>query len=65
AQQILNDLSPSGALMRAHHREGITQLLPPEVETEMRNLYISLGELLRHFWSCFPPTTPALQEKLK
>ncbi|CAG7828793.1 unnamed protein product, partial [Allacma fusca] len=24
AQQILNDLSPSGALMRAHHREGIT-----------------------------------------
>ena len=31
----------------------------------MRNLYLSLGELLRHFWACFPPTTPALQEKLK
>jgi hypothetical protein len=31
-----------------------------------RQLYGSLSELLRHFWSCFvptPPTTPAMQEK--
>jgi transcription initiation factor TFIIH subunit 1 len=28
-------------------------------------VYVSLGELLRHFWNCFPATSPALQEKLR
>jgi transcription initiation factor TFIIH subunit 1 len=28
-------------------------------------MYTSLSELLRHFWSCFPPTTTALEEKLQ
>jgi len=41
------------------------ETLHPEVETELRNTYASLSELLRHFWSCFPATTPALEEKLK
>lgn len=27
----------------------------------MRNLYLSLLELLKEFWKCFPPTTPQLE----
>lgn len=39
--------------------------LPPEVDVEIRSMYTSLSELLRHFWSCFPPTTQALEDKLQ
>lgn len=39
--------------------------LPKEIEQEIQNMYSSLCEVLRHFWSCFPTTTPALEEKAK
>lgn len=40
--------------------------MPADVEAELRNTYyICLAELLRHFWTCFPPLTPTLQEKLR
>lgn len=29
----------------------------------MRNLYLALSELLKHFWHCFPPTTQDLEAK--
>lgn len=35
--------------------------MPPDIEKEIRNLYLSLLELLKHFWKCFPPTTPQLE----
>ena len=38
-------------------------LTPPQVE-ELKKLYVSSAELLRHFWSCFPANTPFLQEKV-
>lgn len=41
----------------------ITELMPPDLEKELKNLYMSMCELLRHFWACFPPTTTALEEK--
>lgn len=31
----------------------------------MKGLYVSICELLRHFWSCFPPTTPELESKFE
>ena len=34
------------------------------MKTRLRELYISLGELSRHFYACFPPTTPQLKDKL-
>lgn len=39
------------------------ELVPAALEKDLRNLYMSGCELLRHFWLCFPPTTPQLQEK--
>lgn len=41
-----------------------TELVPPEVEKELRGLYMSLCELLRHFWQSFPPTTAELESKV-
>jgi transcription initiation factor TFIIH subunit 1 len=38
-------------------------MTPATIENDMRNIYLSTCELLRHFWACFPPTTPALEEK--
>lgn len=40
------------------------ELVPADVEKEIRNLYLSLSELLKHFWSSFPPTTPECESKV-
>uniref|UniRef100_A0A8D8AW16 General transcription factor IIH subunit 1 n=1 Tax=Culex pipiens TaxID=7175 RepID=A0A8D8AW16_CULPI len=54
----LGELSPGGALMRGFQEQSLAQLVPPDIEKEIRNLYLSLLELLKHFWKCFPPTSP-------
>ena len=60
----LIDLSPGGALMQASRQEALlAEQCPDKVQKDLRALYVSLAELGRHFWSCFPPTTPQLQEK--
>lgn len=41
----------------------ITELVPKDLEKELKHTYNALSELLRHFWSCFPPTTKTLEEK--
>ena len=43
---------------------GLAADLPDQVKTELAAIYRSAGELLRHFWTCFPVSTPALEEKL-
>uniref|UniRef100_A0A182WDP2 General transcription factor IIH subunit 1 n=1 Tax=Anopheles minimus TaxID=112268 RepID=A0A182WDP2_9DIPT len=42
---------------------GDLKLVPPDIEKEVRNLYLSLLELLKEFWKCFPPTTPQLESE--
>ncbi|KAF2882657.1 hypothetical protein ILUMI_23521 [Ignelater luminosus] len=59
----LGELSPGGALMRGFQEQSLAQLVPSDIEKDVRNLYLSLCELLNHFWKCFPPTTPALEQK--
>lgn len=41
----------------------LIELVPAHAEKELRNLYLALSELLRHFWHSFPPTTPELESK--
>uniref|UniRef100_A0A2P2I1J3 General transcription factor IIH subunit 1-like n=1 Tax=Hirondellea gigas TaxID=1518452 RepID=A0A2P2I1J3_9CRUS len=43
---------------------GLVEELPLELRGELSAVYSSGGELLRHFWSCFPPRTPQLISKL-
>ncbi|XP_062562070.1 general transcription factor IIH subunit 1 [Armigeres subalbatus] len=61
AVNALGELSPGGALMRGFQEQSLAQLVPPDIEKEIRNLYLALLELLKHFWKCFPPTTPQLE----
>ena len=41
-----------------------SEMVPSEVQAELKHLYTAAGELLRHFWSCFPVNTPFLEEKV-
>lgn len=41
-----------------------SEMVPSEVQGELKHLYVAAGELLRHFWSCFPVNTPFLEEKV-
>ncbi|KAJ1530560.1 hypothetical protein ONE63_005446 [Megalurothrips usitatus] len=64
AVSALGELTPGGELMKGFIAESQAQLVPSELQLELRNLYISMCELLRHFYACFPPTTPQLEEKV-
>ncbi|XP_055304699.1 general transcription factor IIH subunit 1 [Sitodiplosis mosellana] len=64
AVNALGELTPGGALMRGFQEQSLSQLVPPSIEKELRNLYLALSELLRHFWRSFPPTTPDLEAKV-
>ncbi|OQV16357.1 General transcription factor IIH subunit 1 [Hypsibius exemplaris] len=60
AAQALHDVT-SGK----HRRQAGTDFqLPPPLKDEICGIYASLSEILRHYWSCYPPTDKFLQEKL-
>lgn len=63
AVNALGELSPGGLLMRGYQDHNLSQFVPIDFEKEMNNLYLSAGELLREFWSSFPPTNPDLEAK--
>ncbi|XP_066465612.1 general transcription factor IIH subunit 1 [Tiliqua scincoides] len=64
ASSTITALSPGGALMQGGTQQAINQMVPNDVQSELKHLYVALGELLRHFWSCFPVNTPFLEEKV-
>ncbi|KHJ78770.1 hypothetical protein OESDEN_21606, partial [Oesophagostomum dentatum] len=39
--------------------------LSPAQLNELRAIHDSVAELLKHFWTCFPPVTSELEEKLQ
>jgi len=65
ALTVLRELSPGGRLMTklGNGSQG-TALLSEEIKQELRNLYVALNELLRHFWSCFPVQSKFYEEKV-
>jgi len=44
--------------------EALSKILTRDQCSKMKQIVLSSNELLRHFWLCFPPNTPELQEKL-
>ncbi|XP_059401792.1 general transcription factor IIH subunit 1-like [Carassius carassius] len=64
ASSAIISLSPGGVLMQGGGQKTINQLVPTDVQSELKHLYMAAGELLRHFWSCFPVSTPFLEEKV-
>ncbi|UYV78291.1 hypothetical protein LAZ67_16000865 [Cordylochernes scorpioides] len=63
ARKALGDLGAQGSLMsrpQLFSKDGV----PSAVRLEVSRVYLSLQELLRHFWACFPANTPSLHDKL-
>lgn len=60
----LGELLPGGILMKNTDGSSLKDTVPVEVQNELKQLYSALTELLRHFWSCFPTTSPELEEKV-
>ncbi|GIY95185.1 general transcription factor IIH subunit 1 [Caerostris extrusa] len=60
----LGDVLPGGSLMKNMDGTYLKDSVPVEIQIEMKQLYCALSELLRHFWCCFPTTTPQLEEKV-
>uniref|UniRef100_A0A3Q2ZNG7 General transcription factor IIH subunit 1 n=1 Tax=Hippocampus comes TaxID=109280 RepID=A0A3Q2ZNG7_HIPCM len=63
ATSAIAALSPGGLLMQTGSQQAIN-MVPSDIQGELKHLYTAAGELLRHFWSCFPVNTPFLEEKL-
>eukprot|EP00088_Acartia_fossae_P015028 TRINITY_DN1813_c0_g1_i4.p1 TRINITY_DN1813_c0_g1~~TRINITY_DN1813_c0_g1_i4.p1 ORF type:complete len:547 (+),score=108.70 TRINITY_DN1813_c0_g1_i4:30-1643(+) len=64
AVQVLGELCPGGSMMQGR-QDNLAEQCPVSVQADLKQLYSSLCELIRHFWSAFPPTTPELQEKAR
>lgn len=64
ASSALTDLSPGGVLMQGGTSQAINQMVPSDIQVELKHLHVAVAELLRHFWSCFPINTPFLEEKV-
>ncbi|CAF2227768.1 unnamed protein product [Rotaria magnacalcarata] len=64
AHKIVKDLTPGGALMHGTTAQTLSQIVPQNIQEEMQTIYVSLSELLRHFWSSFPPSSPLIEEKI-
>ncbi|KAG7251129.1 hypothetical protein CRUP_020281, partial [Coryphaenoides rupestris] len=50
ASSAIAALSPGGLLMQTGSQQAINQMVPSEVQGELKHLYSAAGELLRHFW---------------
>uniref|UniRef100_A0A6J0V313 General transcription factor IIH subunit 1 n=1 Tax=Pogona vitticeps TaxID=103695 RepID=A0A6J0V313_9SAUR len=64
ASSTITALSPGGKLMQGGTQQAINQMVPNDIQSELKHLYVAVGELLRHFWSCFPVNTAFLEEKV-
>ncbi|WAR03175.1 TF2H1-like protein [Mya arenaria] len=64
AVTVLGELSPGGALMHGSTQQQLNQMVPDDVQQELKQSYSALCELLRHFWACFPASNKLLEEKL-
>uniref|UniRef100_A0A2I3GNQ6 General transcription factor IIH subunit 1 n=1 Tax=Nomascus leucogenys TaxID=61853 RepID=A0A2I3GNQ6_NOMLE len=64
ASSTITALSPGGALMQGGTQQTINQMVPSDIQSELKHLYVATGELLQHFWSCFPVNIQFLGEKV-
>ncbi|XP_055337553.1 general transcription factor IIH subunit 1-like [Paramacrobiotus metropolitanus] len=60
AMQALHDVANE----KNRRQTGIDSHLPEPLREEIRGVYASLAEILRHYWACYPVTDRALGEKL-
>uniref|UniRef100_F6RMT1 BSD domain-containing protein n=1 Tax=Ciona intestinalis TaxID=7719 RepID=F6RMT1_CIOIN len=64
AANALKELSSGMSSSSQTSENAIQHILSQTQQDELKQLYASLSELLRHFWTCFPANTTFLQEKV-
>ncbi|KAM9807875.1 general transcription factor IIH subunit 1 [Neosynchiropus ocellatus] len=64
ASSAIAALSPGGLLMQTGVQHAVNQMVPSDLQGELKHLYVAAAELLRHFWSCFPVNSVFLEEKV-
>jgi len=64
AVSILVDLSPGSQLMQSNGVQNLKDEIAKKNQEEVKALYISSCEMLRHFWACFPPKNDQLEHKV-
>ncbi|BFZ04304.1 hypothetical protein BsWGS_07342 [Bradybaena similaris] len=64
ALAVLGELSPGGALMSGTSLQQLHQQVSPVTREEIKQTYNAMCELLRHFWTCFPVSSKALEDKV-
>lgn len=57
-------LAPGGSLMSNGSSQKASTLLTGEQQQLVFRHQAAIGELVRHFWSCFPARTPQLEAKV-
>ncbi|XP_065070784.1 general transcription factor IIH subunit 1-like [Rhopilema esculentum] len=60
----LSEISPGSKLVSMSLKGGNAHQLSSSVQSEWKQQYLSLAEVLRHFWSCFPIKSAQLEEKV-
>jgi len=65
ARHVVSQITPGGSLMKGETRSKTDDSSANDYEKEMRKNYLSISELLRHFWCCFPVKTPTLEDKVR
>ncbi|XP_071954957.1 general transcription factor IIH subunit 1-like [Antedon mediterranea] len=64
SSSVMSELTPGGLLMASSAQKPLHSLYTQDIQREMKRLYTSLSELLRHFWACFPVTNKTLEDRL-
>uniref|UniRef100_A0AAF5PLY3 BSD domain-containing protein n=1 Tax=Wuchereria bancrofti TaxID=6293 RepID=A0AAF5PLY3_WUCBA len=58
------DLLKMASVVTETSAKNITELTATDL-VDLQAIHDSVAELLKHFWMCFPPTNPDMDEKLK
>ncbi|VDO11660.1 unnamed protein product, partial [Brugia timori] len=58
------DLLRMASVVTETPAKNITELTATDL-VDLQAIHDSVAELLKHFWMCFPPTNPDMDEKLK
>lgn len=64
AMKVLNQLTPGSDLMKTNTIQDLKDDIPRNKRDELKALYESSSEMLRHYYACFPPSNADLENKL-
>ena len=64
SMKVLKQLTPGSELMKTNPIQDLKDEIPKVKQDEIKTLYSSSAEMLRHFHACFPPKNAELETKV-